>query len=418
MSSDSEHTIVIPYRSEPRAVAVPLCGARADSPHRTCLRRFEYRNTKMYSALIALGCLTFIALAGCPSGRDGDTASRPGVVETASEGPVTVTLSVAPAEIDLDEELQLELVVVAPQGVTVDAPYYGSTLREGESAIDFRIVSSQEQLAHPTDDGQLQWVYRFRLAFILPGEYELPGARVSFVQALESTESSSADDSQSASSRRSVETGPIKLTVRADHAPQLTPEELATIEAPSPVELPELWGRWWWGVPVALMAAVVVVVLMRICFPKLYRVLSRWLRRAPEEVVPVPAHEWARAELARLAIDDLIAKGQVKVFYYRVSAILRGYLERRFHVSAPEMTTEEFLVASATGTHFEPATRAELQLFLEACDLVKYARFSPDPDEPGRLVGTVVSFVDRTCVDKSEAGSEGVEVATREERAA
>lgn len=344
--------------------------------------------------------MAILGVGGCSGGRDDETASRPGVVETATEGPVLVTLSATPAEIDIDETVLVDVTVVAEKGVTLDAVLYESALRESESSIDFRILSSQKQIARPMGDGRLAWTYQYELALILPGEYELPGARVSFLAV------SDTDDSSETDHRRVAETAPIRVTVRADKARQLSPEELATVQTPSPVELPGRWSRWWWIAPLGALAAGVLLLVIRACFPRVYRLLSRWLGRKTVEPVPVSAHDWARAELAGLAADDLVAKGQLKVFYYRVSGILRGYIERRFRVSAPEMTTEEFLMTAAGSEQFQPNTRAELQRFLEACDLVKYARYEPDPAEPIGLLRTAGEFVDRTRV--ADDDSEGV----------
>ena len=57
--------------------------------------------------------------------------------------------------------------------------------------------------------------------------------------------------------------------------------------------------------------------------------------------------------LPALVTEDLIARGLIQEFHYRTSGIVRGYIERRFGVSAPEMTTEEFLTAAAADARFE-----------------------------------------------------------------
>src|SRR3972149_6064071 len=58
-------------------------------------------------------------------------------------------------------------------------------------------------------------------------------------------------------------------------------------------------------------------------------------------------HEIAYELLERLLKEDLIAKGLVKEYYYRITNILRHYIEDRFGLLAPERTTEEFLTAMA-----------------------------------------------------------------------
>ncbi len=54
--------------------------------------------------------------------------------------------------------------------------------------------------------------------------------------------------------------------------------------------------------------------------------------------------------LGALAAEGLIERGQIQSFHYRISDIVRGYVERRFTVAAPEMTTEECLASSRRST--------------------------------------------------------------------
>ncbi|MFH1645234.1 MAG: hypothetical protein ABIB11_02330, partial [Candidatus Omnitrophota bacterium] len=62
-----------------------------------------------------------------------------------------------------------------------------------------------------------------------------------------------------------------------------------------------------------------------------------------KQVVIVPAHIIAYKELEALRNKQLLAKGLIKQFYFELSSIVRRYLEKRFSLRAPEMTTEEFL---------------------------------------------------------------------------
>ena len=52
---------------------------------------------------------------------------------------------------------------------------------------------------------------------------------------------------------------------------------------------------------------------------------------------------WRSTALNRLRAQGLIEQGQFEDYYVQLSSIVRHYLEDRFHLRAPEMTTEEFL---------------------------------------------------------------------------
>jgi hypothetical protein len=127
---------------------------------------------------------------------------------------------------------------------------------------------------------------------------------------------------------------------------------------------------------------------------------------------------WARQQIAALVADKLIPQGRVQEFYYRISGIVRGYIERRYEVLAMEMTTEEFLTAAATDARFGERATTELNRFLGACDLVKYARHEPASAEADALLQTAGEFVERTRAPDSPSDQEQGHSVESEGRAA
>lgn len=75
--------------------------------------------------------------------------------------------------------------------------------------------------------------------------------------------------------------------------------------------------------------------------------------------------ERAYAELARLQKTDLIKKGLFKDYYVELTLVVRRYIQRKFNIRAPHMTTEEFLQCSESSE--------ELREFLESADMIKFA---------------------------------------------
>jgi hypothetical protein len=125
-----------------------------------------------------------------------------------------------------------------------------------------------------------------------------------------------------------------------------------------------------------------------------------WLRRRRRPVVappPMPAEERARRALAELAARGLVAERAFKEYYATLSAIVRLYLEERFGLRAPEMTTEEFLAATARNAELTRAHRAALADFLRESDLVKFARHLPTLADAERAFGAAGRFVDETA---------------------
>src|SRR5207245_506058 len=81
-------------------------------------------------------------------------------------------------------------------------------------------------------------------------------------------------------------------------------------------------------------------------------------KRAAPSAPRRPPHEIAAAELERLRGRRLVEHGAFKEYYSALSDIVRRYLEDRFKLRAPEMTTEEFLLATARDGRLMPAHRA------------------------------------------------------------
>jgi len=92
----------------------------------------------------------------------------------------------------------------------------------------------------------------------------------------------------------------------------------------------------------------------------------------------------------------LIAKGLVKEYYYRITNILRHYIEDRFGFLAPERTTEEFLTEMAHTNQLDATHKILIQEFLERCDMVKYAKYGPSNLEIKETYDAAKRFIDET----------------------
>ena len=129
-------------------------------------------------------------------------------------------------------------------------------------------------------------------------------------------------------------------------------------------------------------------------------VLHRVLNRRRGGIVappPRPAHEIAREALEQLRRRHLVEDGAFKEYYSALSDIVRTYLEQRFRVRAPEMTTEEFLLAGARDGRLAPPHRGLLGEFLTESDLVKFARHHPAIADTERAWAAARRFVDETA---------------------
>ncbi len=103
------------------------------------------------------------------------------------------------------------------------------------------------------------------------------------------------------------------------------------------------------------------------------------------------------------AIDELEAikaefarTGDVKEYYVGISDSIRHYIERIFKLKAPEMTTEEFLASLKDSIILSYEQKGLLKEFMEACDLVKFAKYAPAKKEIEGVLVTARNFIEET----------------------
>ncbi|HID31068.1 MAG TPA: hypothetical protein EYP19_13845 [Desulfobacterales bacterium] len=98
----------------------------------------------------------------------------------------------------------------------------------------------------------------------------------------------------------------------------------------------------------------------------------------------------ARRAIEQLEAQGLFEKGEAKGFYFRLSEILRQYLEALRGFPAAEFTTEE--IASRVDNEQD---RLLIRLLREA-DLVKFADTIPTPAKKEEAVDTAISYIKET----------------------
>ncbi|MBN2143792.1 MAG: hypothetical protein JW774_04125 [Candidatus Aureabacteria bacterium] len=122
-----------------------------------------------------------------------------------------------------------------------------------------------------------------------------------------------------------------------------------------------------------------------------------WRSRArgnPEKILS--PWENALVKLDELSASSTIEKNNFREYYYRLSDILRHYIEDRFDLMAPERTTEEFIKLMQTRPEFLSSHQQLLKQFLHECDWVKFAKGNPDPVQAQEGIQTVRTFIRET----------------------
>jgi hypothetical protein len=340
-----------------------------EPPNQRMMRAPRSRSAILPMLAVALAAAAF----SCSRGQQADEeAAAEGVRKRYERGPVTLELAVDRDEVTVADRVELVLRVESPEDYEVRMPSFGEKL-EQFGIVDYSV--SQPRLVK---GGRVVAERSYTLEPFLSGEYVIPPMKVSFWK--EPDEEPGAHE---------IETEEVSITVKS-----LLPEQAAELDIrglAGPVELPSP-SRWWLpaGAAAALLAAAAAVVVRKVAGAG---------KAAP--VPRIPAHELAFRQLEELLAEDPLARGEVKLFYTRVSDILRHYIENRFGLHAPERTTEEFLRELRTGNALGAGHSTLLERFLEHCDLVKFAEHQPDTSDIQRTFDACKQFITET--ESSEA---------------
>ncbi len=324
---------------------------------RMAIRRNLCVLTAMLCGQIALG-------ADAPA-----TATEP-LTRSVRGGPVELTVSLSRGTVQVAEPLTLTLTARAPQGVTVTLP------QDPTSLGSFHVLQVRDTPDVPTGDGR-EWTRHYQLENLAPGKHTIPPISVAYVDGREATALSGL-----------VASAPLEATVTS--VLEGTPDPLKFRDIKDVVDLPEAsgpalpaWVTWsLTGGSVLALAGVAILV-----WPTRDRQLS--------------PHAWAETELARLEQDDLIARGEIQLFYFRLTDIVRQYIERQIGIAAPKLTTVEFLDQATRDESLSQPQQNLLRGILTLADYVKFARFAPQEAEARQAIDTTRQFIEQVTAEET-----------------
>lgn len=157
-----------------------------------------------------------------------------------------------------------------------------------------------------------------------------------------------------------------------------------------PLKPPDVVPRWVWVLPLIVILAALAGLGARYASRRVRDIVTR----TPP---PLPPHVKALNALHALESSGVVEAEDPEPLFVQSSGIVRTYVEERFHVRAPELTTEEFLRAAATdSSELSFTARSGVGRFLTDCDLVKFARHQPDLPSRHAALKSAIEFVETT----------------------
>jgi len=291
-----------------------------------------------------------------------------GVVAPVDPDAPTVAAHVDRADAHVGDPIRLGVVAVAKTGVPVNLP---GTFDLGPFSLLGREETSEQNLG----DGRIRREFVLKIAAYEPGELQLPPIDVTYLGPQGEV--------------KTVRTGAVAIKIASLIANEPEP---ALKDAATPVSVMEE-NR----LPLYIGGAVLAAGLGAL----LTFFIVRKLRGRPAHrpgPPPRPAHEIALERLDRLGALGFLENADNRPFYFAVSEVIRDYLGGRYGFDSLEMTTDELIgeLARHTGRDLASFTLGEIQGWLSACDLVKFAKISPTAAEARGALESAIRIVTAT----------------------
>ena len=301
------------------------------------------------------------------------------IEKKATMGPVNVTVRLTPAQPVIGDSLTLDILVSAKNDVEVLMPEFGEALGRFQ-IIDFLPKESLDA------NGDTLLTQKYRLQSPPSGNHAVPPILIEFVDRRPGEKP--APDGLDA---YELFTERINFSVESvlvdDATADLNPPmgRLDKVEAPAE----SLVSNWAY---VGVFAAGLLGVGLTF--------LAGYFDR--RRVLKKTAYEIARRQLDRLLADkkylaeNSIDQEVIHRFYFDLTSIIRKYLENRFSLRAPELTTEEFLFSLTDSAELSDEHKKLLDHFLKHADLVKFAGLEPSVRDIDQSVESATQFLEET----------------------
>ncbi len=323
---------------------------------------------KKAPAIFVIGAL--VCLSGWGVAMAQTNSSGNAIVREKSVGPVKLEIELAPREPVIGDEVKLTIRAIAEEGVELLMPEFGEALSK-YSILEF-VPKSEEEA------GQIIETQIYTLQPIASGPQSIPPILVEFVdnRAGKQATPDDFDAYEVLSERIDFEVQSVLDDGQETLAPPMPKLEIVD----EPVNAS---SYLWLGGLVGLLSLAGGAAVF-------------WLRRSKEQTLS--PFEIASNRLATLKQDRELPTPRLSTedFFVEISATIREYVEARFSIKAPELTTDEFLARAAENNQLTAPHQSLLREFLEQADIVKFAGVEAGVQEVNRSIELATQFLSET----------------------
>lgn len=291
---------------------------------------------------------------------------------------VKVTSAFDSSRIYIGDQIKFTVTVDKPEGLKLELPAFKDTITKNIEILSGPFVDSSRQ------NGRMKIIQKYLITSFDSGRHLVPPVYTEI--------------KNESGLKRFYSDYALLEVIRIKIAPADTAKIFDIIK---PYRAPVTVGEI---LPWVLIASVIAALSWFV-----YRYIKRHKKSAGETEtirIPDPAHIIALHDLEMLREEKLWQRGEIKLYYTRLTEILRQYLENRFNVFSLELTTSETLAELVRTGFKKDGSYGLLKNILTSADLVKFAKYSPEPDEHESVFQESWNFVQAT----KEAHENGVNI--------
>ncbi|MBN2411981.1 hypothetical protein JXQ31_09845 [candidate division KSB1 bacterium] len=284
-----------------------------------------------------------------------------------SQGSISVESKVDRNTILIGDVFQYSVIVTHDPDVKLIMPELAANLGMFEIR-DYKNIEPQKT------DGKIVAQTNYFLSTFDTGEFKIPELQIGYSTVTDTT-------------IKFIKTEPLKISVQS-----LNPEDAGDIRD---IKIPLVPP---WDYTQYIKLVLIIILIIAVAFLLIYYIKRRKAGKAllpTRQKPPRPAHEVALEALETLVQSDLLVSGEIKEYYIQISDIIREYIENRFFIYAPEMTTTQ-LLEKMEQEKLEKLYIDMTREFLDSCDLVKFAKYIPEEKETDIITGLAFDFVNQS----------------------
>ena len=306
--------------------------------------------------------------------------------EMLSAQKATVRATVQPSDIQIGEQAVINLEVIAPKGRNIIFPVYSDTIIKGIEVM--KMLRPDTVMTEVMTINQKYLITSFDSTL-----YHVP-----YMEVIDGKDTLKSNDFglKVTSPTLSDSTLAYLDQLKNNNTDSLDFDKLGIYDIKTIQNVPFVWTDYLLYILIPLGILLVLVIIGLIIYMVIKKKKKGYFFK-PEVVLP--AHVIALNDLDLLKSSKIWQKGQEKAFYIKLTAIIREYIDRQYNINAPEMTSDEIIDAVKKSTGATSAI-LNLQQILSLADLVKFAKYTPLPDENDLSLMNAYFFVNQTKVEE------------------